>query len=465
MGASIRDKRQRAKAAIHQFGSAADAVAYGLQQWRHSASRGQWQARSGAPQVGILSDSMVARGEQLASVALICVNAVGLVAGAVPRILPAAPEADIDAYLDGLDGIFIGGGQTNVHPSRYGQMADEARDGPFDEFRDEIALRLIPRALARGIPALFICRGMQELNVALGGTLAKEPDDMPEDQRHGTLVGLGNPISGLHVHVEVPEPDQRVEIMHRLVPFLPLLLALSTSSPFWCGYPTGLLGYRNAANDALPRTGFPEMFRNLAEYETYVKTLVDAGIVPNATYVWWALRPSLQHPTLELRITDCCTAIADSVAMAALFRALVRHVVHHPDLNATYSPVHRALIEENRWRAQRYGTDGTYIDLASFEPISFRSWLDAVIAMLAPDIAHLGVEGDIQHLKTIPKRGTSAHLQLEYFRSLRKFGRSPREAIADVTQWLRTSTEAGDFTARGSEPKGTPVRQPLAHLV
>lgn len=161
-------------------------MAYGLQQWRHSASLGQWQARSGAPQVGILSDSMVARGEQLASVALICVNAVGLVAGAVPRILPAAPEADLDAYLDGLDGIFIGGGQTNVHPSRYGQMADEARDGPFDEFRDEIALRLIPRALARGIPALFICRGMQELNVALGGTLAKEPDDVPEGQRHGT---------------------------------------------------------------------------------------------------------------------------------------------------------------------------------------------------------------------------------------------------------------------------------------
>ncbi|WP_183238150.1 MULTISPECIES: glutamate-cysteine ligase family protein [unclassified Bradyrhizobium] len=134
------------------------------------------------------------------------------------------------------------------------------------------------------------------------------------------MVGLGNPISGLHVHVEVPEPDLRVEIMHRLVPFLPLLLALSTSSPFWCGYPTGLLGYRNAANDALPRTGFPEMFRNLAEYETYVKTLVDAGIVPNASYVWWALRPSLQHPTLELRITDCCTAIADSVAIAAVVR-------------------------------------------------------------------------------------------------------------------------------------------------
>ncbi|MCA1361188.1 gamma-glutamyl-gamma-aminobutyrate hydrolase family protein [Bradyrhizobium sp. IC3069] len=182
LGTNVREL----KAAIHQFGSAADAVAYGLQQWRRSASRGQWQGRSGAPQIGILSDSMVARGEQLAAVSMVCVNAIGLVAGAVPRILPAAPEADIDAYLDRLDGLFVGGGQTNVHPSRYGQTVDEKRDGPFDEFRDEVALRLIPRALARGIPALFICRGFQELNVAFGGTLAKEPDDLPEEQRHGT---------------------------------------------------------------------------------------------------------------------------------------------------------------------------------------------------------------------------------------------------------------------------------------
>ncbi|TGN88892.1 DUF3606 domain-containing protein [Bradyrhizobium yuanmingense] len=182
LGTNVREL----KAAIHQFGSAADAVAYGLQQWRRSASRGQWQGRSGAPQIGILSDSMVARGEQLAAVSMVCVNAIGLVAGAVPRILPAAPEADIDAYLDGLDGLFVGGGQTNVHPSRYGQTVDEKRDGPFDEFRDEVALRLIPRALARGIPALFICRGFQELNVAFGGTLAKEPDDLPEDERHDT---------------------------------------------------------------------------------------------------------------------------------------------------------------------------------------------------------------------------------------------------------------------------------------
>lgn len=259
------------------------------------------------------------------------------------------------------------------------------------------------------------------------------------------MVGLGNPISGLHVHVEVPEPDARVEIMHRLTPYLPMLLALSTSSPFWCGYPTGLLGYRNAANDALPRTGFPEYFRNLGEYETYVKTLVEAGIVPDATYVWWALRPSLQYPTLELRLTDCCTALADSVAIAALYRALVRHTVNHPERHRDLSAVQRALVEENRWRAQRYGTDGTYLDLDSLEAVSFRSWLERVIAMLADDIDALQIQEDIAKLRAIPKRGTSAHLQLEYYRALRKFGCTSREAVSYVSKWLRACTETGDF--------------------
>jgi putative glutamine amidotransferase len=172
------------KTVLHQYGGAADAVCFGLEQRRRSGDR--WKFASGGPVVGILSDSMVARAEQLYSVSQVAINTIGAIAGAVPRVLPVAPGADIDSYLDGLNGIFAPGGQSNVHPSRYGRAADEARDGPFDEFRDEVALQLIPRALARGIPALCSCRGFQELNVALGGTLKKEPDELPEDRRHGT---------------------------------------------------------------------------------------------------------------------------------------------------------------------------------------------------------------------------------------------------------------------------------------
>jgi glutamate---cysteine ligase / carboxylate-amine ligase len=205
------------------------------------------------------------------------------------------------------------------------------------------------------------------------------------------------------------------------------------------------LGYRNAANDALPRTGFPENFRNLDEYQTYVDTLVEAGIVPGATYVWWALRPSLQYPTLGLRLTDCCTALADSVAIAALFRALVRHTINHPQRHNELSAVQRALVEENRWRAQRYGTDSSYIDTKSLEPVSFRTWLEGVLSMLADDIDALQIESDIPKLRAIPKRGTWAHLQLEYYRALQKFGRTSREAVSDVSKWLRVCAELGDF--------------------
>jgi carboxylate-amine ligase len=263
------------------------------------------------------------------------------------------------------------------------------------------------------------------------------------------MVGLGNALCGLHVHVEVPEPDQRVQIMHRIVPFLPLLLAFSTSSPFWAGCDTGLLGYRNAANDALPRTGFPEMFQTLDEYQSYVDALVDADIIPDSTYVWWALRPSMQHPTLELRLTDCCTSVRDAVAIASLYRALVRHLVRSPDRNSNFSAVVRALSEENRWRAQRYGTGGTYVDLAHRKAKSFEAMFEDTVAFLSDDLAALQLENEIGRLRCILHRGTSAHLQLELYRSLRKFGRTPRQALLEVCKWLRCSTEQGDFAASG----------------
>ncbi|MEA2935590.1 MAG: glutamate---cysteine ligase / carboxylate-amine ligase [Variibacter sp.] len=259
------------------------------------------------------------------------------------------------------------------------------------------------------------------------------------------MVGLGNPLCGLHVHVEVPEPDLRVGIMHRLVPFLPLLLALSTSSPFWAGCDTGLLGYRNAANDALPRTGFPEMFQSLADYESYVEALVKAEIIADSTYIWWALRPSLQHPTLELRLTDCCTSAIDAVAIASLYRAVVRHLTKHRSVNKDFSAVSRALAEENRWTAQRRGTQGTYVDVATRAPQSFDEMLEQTISLVAEDVEALGLEGEMRHLRQIARRGTSAHLQLKLYRTLLKFGRSRTQAMAEVAKWLTASTEAGDF--------------------
>jgi len=292
------------------------------------------------------------------------------------------------------------------------------------------------------------------IGILAAGThpLARPDEHLTTNKRRYTkvikelgIVGLGNALCGLHVHVEVPDPDLRVEIMHRLVPFLPILLALSTSSPFWAGNETGLLGYRNAANDAFPRSGFPEMFRSSAEYDEYVQALTEAKIIADSTYIWWALRPSLRHPTLELRLTDSCTAVDDAVAIAGLYRALVRHVVEHPKLNAQFSAVARALAEENRWRAQRYGTTATYVDVATRQAKPFKQMLDETLALVSPDLTALGLESEVIHLRRIAANGTSAHRQLAFYRDLRNAGMPRVGALKEVSRWLCGSTEVGHF--------------------
>lgn len=278
------------------------------------------------------------------------------------------------------------------------------------------------------------------------------------------LVGLGNPLCALHVHVELPEPERRIDIMHRLVPFLPLLLALSTSSPFWACRETGLLGYRNASNKMLPRSGLPEMFRSVGEYETYVRALVDAKVIPDSTNIWWALRPSLAHPTLELRITDCCTSIDDAVSIATLYRVLVRHLCNHADVNVGRSAVSRALVEENCWRALRYGTEGTFFDAKTGEAMPFGVLLEQTVRTLAEDIDALAAEREVEHLLCIVKEGTSAHRQLRLYHSLRKRGQTRKQALRMVSKWLRESTEAGyflpyDLKRPGRLPQGSEVME------
>ena len=150
-------------------------------------------------------------------------------------------------------------------------------------------------------------------------------------------------------------------VMTRMLPFLPLFMALATSSPFWQSRPTGLMGYRLAAYDEEPRTGMPELFHDKKEFDAYVAALVKAGVIADASFIWWAMRPSLNHPTLELRAPDSCTLVEDSIAIAALFRVLARRLYRDPRLNADLGPVARAIAVENKWRAQRYGVHGTFV--------------------------------------------------------------------------------------------------------
>ncbi|MGL4441197.1 MAG: carboxylate-amine ligase, partial [Bosea sp. (in: a-proteobacteria)] len=197
------------------------------------------------------------------------------------------------------------------------------------------------------------------------------------------MLGSRNQVCGLHVHVEVPDEDRRISIMGRILPFLPLLLALSTSSPFWQGHRTGLMGYRLAAYRELPRTGLPEVFENAADYRRYLDIMVAARAIENSGFVWWAIRPSRQHPTLELRVADSCTRLEDTLGIASLYRSLVRHLDLDPNYNARMSASSRAITAENIWRAQRYGIHAGLVDENTASMLPIADVLEATIDLVA----------------------------------------------------------------------------------
>ena len=251
------------------------------------------------------------------------------------------------------------------------------------------------------------------------------------------MIGRRNMLCGLHVHVELPDPDERVSVMTRMLPYLPLFVALATSSPFWRSRSTGLKGYRLAAYDELPRTGVPELFHTKEEFDAYVAALVRAGVIEDSSFVWWAMRPSLGHPTLELRAPDCCTLVDDAVAIAALYRTLARRLVHNPWLNADLTAVSRAVVVENKWRAQRYGVNGTFVSETG--AVTVAEMLDQVMEEVACDAEQLGCTEELRRCRTIASSGTSADVQLAVFEAnWRADGEEP--ALRAVTDWIAAAT-------------------------
>jgi carboxylate-amine ligase len=251
------------------------------------------------------------------------------------------------------------------------------------------------------------------------------------------MIGRRNMLCGLHVHVELPDPDDRVDVMTRMLPFLPLFIALATSSPFWRSRPTGLMGYRLAAYDELPRTGVPELFRNKDEFDAYVAALVKAGVMQDSSYVWWSIRPSLNLPTLELRAPDCPTLVDDSIAIAALYRSLARRLVRNPQINRDIDAVGRAIVVENKWRAQRYGVHGSFV--GEHGAISIADFVEQVLEETSSDADALGCLAEVQRCRTIVGSGTSADTQMALFE---RHGKTEGRAFAlgAVTEWLAQTT-------------------------
>jgi carboxylate-amine ligase len=250
-------------------------------------------------------------------------------------------------------------------------------------------------------------------------------------------------ICGMHVHVGVEDDELRIDLMNQMSYFLPHLLALSCSSPFWEGLDTGLKSYRLTVFDALPRTGIPERFASYAEYERHVSILVDAGLIEDSTRIWWDLRPSARYPTLETRVMDVCTRLDDSVALAAMLVCHMRMLLRLRSHNQRWRIYTPMLIRENRWRAMRYSYDEGLIDLAKGNVVPFAELLDEMLDLIAEDAEVLGCVEEVAHVRTILERGTSAHRQINVYNLAVAAGASPEEALKNVVDMLISDTAEG----------------------
>ena len=259
------------------------------------------------------------------------------------------------------------------------------------------------------------------------------------------LQGVGRRllICGMHVHVGIDDDDLRIDLMSQIGYFLPHLLALSTSSPFWRGEPTGLKSYRIAVFDELPRTGIPEHFDSYGEFQRQVRALVSAGLIEDGTKLWWDIRPSARFPTLEMRVCDVPTRVEDSICIAALFRCLLRMLWRLRRGNQRWRRYTGMLVAENRWRAQRYGTDEGLVDFGKGVIVPYPELLEEIIALVREDADHFNCVAEIEHARTILKRGTSAHRQVALYDEQRAQGVERMKALDAVIDRLIAETVEG----------------------
>jgi glutamate---cysteine ligase / carboxylate-amine ligase len=217
---------------------------------------------------------------------------------------------------------------------------------------------------------------------------------------------------GLHVHVGIADPDRAIQIMNAVRYMLPHMLALSTSSPFWVGKQTGLRSYRSEVFTRMPRTGIPDHFESGSSFQRYVSLLVETGCIDDGKKIYWDVRPHPFFPTLEFRICDIPTRVDDTIAIAALFQALVAKINGLLDQNLTFRLHHKMLIEENKWRAVRFGLDGKMIDFGKGKEVPIRDLIRELLAFVDEVVDDLGSREEIEHIHTILERGTSADEQL-----------------------------------------------------
>jgi carboxylate-amine ligase len=250
-------------------------------------------------------------------------------------------------------------------------------------------------------------------------------------------------ISGMHVHVCIEDEDLRIDLMNQVLYFLPHLLALSTSSPFWQGEDTGLKSYRTSVFRALPRTGMPDEFDSWADYQRHIRALTDAGVIEDATRLWWDLRPSARYPTLEMRVCDIATRMEDGVTLAALYLSLLAMLFRLRQENQRWRIYSRMLINENMWRAQRYGMDEGLVDFGRGEVVPYARLLDEIVELVDEDAADLGCLDEVLRARRIFAEGTSSDRQRKVYADAVAAGAGPHEALIAVVDHLIAETVDG----------------------
>jgi len=242
-------------------------------------------------------------------------------------------------------------------------------------------------------------------------------------------------IFGMHVHVAIPDPELRIEVANEARYFLPHLLAISTSSPFWMGRQTGLKSYRSVVWSRFPRTGIPPEFTSYDEFDNYTELLVRTGSIDNGKKVWWDLRPHCIYPTLEFRVCDAATRVDEAICLAGLIQAICAKLIKLRRSNLGFRKYLPNLIAENKWRALRHGLDGRLIDFGKAEEVPMRQLALELLEFVDDVLDELGSRSDVEYLHTILAEGTSADRQLHTF--------AETGSLQAVVEQLAAETVAG----------------------
>lgn len=249
-------------------------------------------------------------------------------------------------------------------------------------------------------------------------------------------------IFGTHVHIGIEDRDFLIDAMNVARYFVPHVLTLSTSSPFWMGRETGLKSYRSIIFRNFPRTGIPPVLESGTAYAALVDTLVRTGCIPNASKIWWDVRPNHSYPTLEFRVCDVCTRVDEAVCVAAILQAIVAKLWKLRRDNMTFRVYPTALIEENKWRAVRYGLDGRLVDLGKDQELPARALVRELLEWFVDDVLdELGSRKEVEYAFTILEQGTSADRQIARFRETGDLKAVVDSLIAETADGVVDSVE------------------------